>query len=239
MTSRAWRSPVVERLYRTRADEPRKLRQLGLANQAVLQGAAALVGSDKLVGRNITVSHTHRFVWYRVAKVATRSIYNTLNESGLELELKHASNIRYRPGTFDGYFRFAFTRHPIDRFESCWRDKICEKNHFDLDEQTRRALQDDIDKFVEFVESIDLDRGDRHLRRQTALIDTSAVDFIGRYERLGADFAVVAERLGRPDLELSWRNKSPVPLHDRSVSPAARQRLIELYADDFEQFGYS
>ena len=44
---------------------------------------------------NITMSHERKFVWDRVAKVGTRTIFNHLKESEVYLDVKHASFIHY------------------------------------------------------------------------------------------------------------------------------------------------
>lgn len=238
MSVASGRGNLNQHLYRTRQDDQRRLTALALANQVALAGAARLRPSRGSSTLNITASHTHRFVWYRVAKVATRSIYSALKAGGLELELAHPFKIRVQPGAFDGYFRFAFVRHPVDRFESCWRDKVWKKNRFGFDEPTLAAMRSDIGNFVDFAEDLQLDQGDPHLRQQSHLIDLDAVDMIGRFERLADDFAVVAERIGRPDLVLPWNNKSPAKGSEHTIPDATRRRIESLYAIDFDNFHY-
>ena len=62
---------------------------------------------------NLTVSHSHRFVWYRVAKVATRTIRHHCETHGVSLDVDHAMRVRYPLASFADYFTFAFVRYPL------------------------------------------------------------------------------------------------------------------------------
>ncbi|NIP55439.1 MAG: sulfotransferase family 2 domain-containing protein, partial [Phycisphaerae bacterium] len=79
---------------------------------------------------NLTISHQHKFIWFRVAKVATRTILNHFQTNQIHLDVEHAGFIFYPPGLFTSYFKFAFVRNPWDRLVSCWLDKVIQSNFY-------------------------------------------------------------------------------------------------------------
>ena len=91
---------------------------------------------------NLTISHSHRFVWYRVAKVATRTIRHHCETHGVSLDVDHAMRVRYPLATYADYFTFAFVRDPLDRFVSAWQDKVVDHNYYDFDARHPRADAD-------------------------------------------------------------------------------------------------
>jgi hypothetical protein len=64
------------------------------------------------------------------------------------------------------------------------------------------------------------------------------VDFVGRFERLEADFAEVCRRLGRtaelPHLKKSSEGSGSRALYDRESAAIVE----EVFAEDLERFGY-
>ena len=73
---------------------------------------SARAGWVSPLGYNLTISHSHRFVWYRVAKVATRTIRHHCETHGVSMDVDHAMRIRYPVEVFGDYFKFAFVRDP-------------------------------------------------------------------------------------------------------------------------------
>lgn len=68
---------------------------------------------------NLTISHESKFIWFRVAKVGTRTILNHLRKSNVSLDVEHASFIHYPVKSYENYFKFAFVRNPWGRLVSC------------------------------------------------------------------------------------------------------------------------
>ena len=149
-----------------------------------------------------------------------------------------------------GYFTFAFIRHPFDRTRSCHADKHA------LALRDRRAARWFIEPwhglrlgmtFAEFCRWLDTPWGsdafaDRHWlsqHRQIRAADGRLPDFLGRWERLDADWRAVTARLGLPCRELPRLNAGPRGA--RAAGPpddAAAAALRRRYAEDFRIGGY-
>jgi len=189
----------------------------------------------------ITTSDTHKFVWYRVAKVGTRTIYATLQEAGVNLSVEHAYDVFAPTGHFEAYFKFAFVRNPFDRLVSCWLEKVIgrENGVFDVDEYTWESMQD-FSGFISFVETLNLKSCNIHLKEQSSLIDLSTINFIGRMEAFEADFAEVLNIIGIPVKELEARNVSKARARYQDYYSADDvERVSRLYQKDCQIFGYS
>lgn len=115
---------------------------------------------------NVTIGENPRFVWFRVAKVATRSIYSALKSSRAVLSADHPYNCLYSAEMYMDHFKFAFVRHPVDRLLSCWRNKVRDSDYFFKDEFLRNKMMKP-DYFVNWLEDQDLRRCDLHLRLQS------------------------------------------------------------------------
>jgi len=190
---------------------------------------------------NLTVSHSQKFVWYRVAKVGTRTIFNHLKDSDVPLDVEHASWLHYPVKSFNDYFKFAFVRNPWDRVVSCWRNKVshnANKNFFLLPDSEAEKLQT-FEGFVNFLTTVDIENCDRHIRSQSALIDLNSVDFIGRMETFEADASYVFQKLKLPEKEMVSQN---VTSHETSYkkyySGELASKVAEIYRKDIQMFRY-
>jgi hypothetical protein len=189
---------------------------------------------------NLTISHAHRFVWYRNAKVATRTILGFLEDQHPE-GLMVLNNVPYPTAAFTDYFKFGFVRHPLDRFISAWQDKVVSRNHFHFSRKERAEMQT-IERFAAWVaeqDLRDLATADRHVALQTRLIDLTQVDFLGRMETFGADFGEVCERVGLSWKEPERRNRSePSGVTRDTASQELRSIVEEAYRLDYQVLGY-
>ena len=156
----------------------------------------------------------------------------------------HRTAVQYRQiygrREFARRFAFSFVREPIDRLLSAYSY---------LKAGGRKDLDSWYSEFFESCSSIDefvhdwLTRPDvqamAHFRPQTDFLcdyrGDLIVDFIGRFERLEADYAVVAERLGQsselPRLNIGRGERA-------EISPQSRDKANRFYASDFELLGY-
>ncbi len=193
---------------------------------------------DSLTGKlhALTISDPGRFIYVRTAKVATRSISLAL-ESRPELEA-HMRRGKMQPwpsGKRRDYAAFAFVRNPYTRLVSCWQDKVVGGGGWQYDDLRDLTLAE----FVTVLEGMDLTTADRHVRPQTALLPLDRLSFLGRLERIAADWEQVCALLGLGDLELPRANASTTPPEPVRLDAALAERIRRLYALDFAMFGYA
>ena len=193
------------------------------------------------------LSHKHRYLWICVPKVASRSLVATLRavDPGAEL-IRDTSLDRVlaaRPEARE-YFRFAFLRHPVDRARSFHADKHT------LAARDRDAYRWFIEPwygvragmgFDAFCRWLETPFGsdafaDRHWlsqHRQIRDADGRLPDFLGRYERLDADWRTLCDRLGLPFLVLPRLNSAPEGCAQIPSDADTAALLRRRYAEDF------
>jgi Sulfotransferase family len=226
--------------FRTKPDDRFKLTDEGQALLKELDRRSADTGRLSPLSYNLTVGHQHRFIWFRVAKVATRTIRHHFTTHAVPLDVDHAMRIRYPVELFDDYFKFAFVRDPLDRFVSAWHNKVVDMNYFHFDEATLAKMQD-VETFARWAADQDLGRvpgTDQHLALQTRLIDLSQVDFVGRLETFDQDFAEVCQRIGAPAVPTVAQNQTASRGSTREVSDTLRGLVETMYRRDYQILGY-
>jgi hypothetical protein len=185
---------------------------------------------------NLTGCESPRFLWYRNAKVATRSILGHLSDNNIELSI-NGSALIYSPQHYCDYFKFAFVRNPFDRLVSAWANKVVDCNYFGFTPRQQAKYQD-FDKFLEFVETLDLRKCDVHLRRQVNLIDLSNIDFLGRLENFSKDFDQICDELKLPHMQRQANQSSRASDYKRYYSESTMAKAASLYFADLNIFGY-
>jgi hypothetical protein len=187
---------------------------------------------------NLTISNTKKFVWFRVAKAGTRTIYHHFLNHQVPLEVEHVSSIHYAPKLYSGYYKFAFVRNPWDRLVSCWLDKVVANNRFGFKEPQLTRVRE-FKNFVGYVSSLDLETCDHHLRLQSKLIDITHIDYVGRLESFEPDFNAICERLGVDCQVVKPLNSSASrkPYHDY-YDDDLQKKVAALYSRDIQIFGY-
>ncbi len=208
---------VARRLLRSPAVEHRNVAAALVAAIEAGDDAAALAlastaGRRPDLRAEKIVSRKYRYLWICNPKAASRSIVAALRAAdpgatlirNRTLEAVLAAHPEAR-----GYFRFAFLRHPVDRTRSCWADK---HRLARTDPDNRRWFIDPwyglsagmgFDAFCRWLDTpFGSDAfADRHWlsqHRQLRDGDGRLPEFLGRYERLDADWRALCERLGLP-----------------------------------------
>lgn len=222
-------------LLRTADDDRRRLTRPSAGLQKVLRAAERLPGTDAARRYNVTVSHSHRLVWFRVAKVGTRSVFETLRRAGVELDLEEPFGVNAPRFVTPGYTRVAFVRHPVDRFVSAWQSTVVKLNHHGFAPDEYESMQQ-LGNFVDWFATQDAATCDPHLRLQSALVPETRLDLLGRMETFAADLHALLDLIGAPRPALPRINASPSA--PPALTAAQRELLIEIYRPDFERFGY-
>lgn len=204
-------------------------------------------------------------VYIDIAKVASSSIKSYLScllEIADKSDNPHATDFP-RPLNSDptghrlypGLYTFAFVRNPWDRLVSCYRDKIAGEV------QGYTAFADNgvahclagfeafsanmsFTEFAHAVASIPDQQADEHFRSQADYLTNTrgslAVDFVGRYETLSADFARIVKQLGLPqEIELPRLQAASPANHADFYTLETRELIGERYARDIALFSFS
>ncbi len=230
----------LKRTMRTLLDNPERLDRSSSLVQAILCKLASVDFLPSARPYNLTISHEWKFIWFRVAKVGTRTVLNHLLSSGVKLDANHPYNIFYCPRLYKGYFKFAFARNPWDRLISCWNNKIVAAN---TDPQfgftpTEFEKMKKFHNFVDYVGGLDIETCDHHLRSQCSLIDLDRVDYLGRLETFTLDFAAVCKMLRLPCEAIVSKNVSRRGSYREYYDEATIQKVSEIYRKDIQIFKY-
>lgn len=177
-----------------------------------------------------------KIIFIGTPRVGSGSIWTTLVHYGnvqKEQILVNIAGERNRPASevkgfvgeeaWENSFKFAFVRHPIERFIS--------------------ALATIPDMKAGGVErlGIAMDFNPTIFRPMCEYIDVE-LDFIGRHERMDEDWDKLRKIVDRDFPDLMHVNKAPFtepfPLQKPTLNEDQEQFVRDYYAKDFEQFGY-
>jgi hypothetical protein len=187
---------------------------------------------------NLTICDAPKFIWFRNAKVGTRTVFFALNKAEIELTAESLFSCFYFPQEYKDYFKFAFVRNPWDRFVSGWLNKVLRHNALYFDPQTLAHLQN-FENFVSHCAELDLRSCDSHFRHQHKLIDMNEIDFLGRLENFDEDIRDVFRTLSIPLQKVPTVNGSENRLHYSSYyTDESRRKVYDMYRKDIQIFGY-
>lgn len=227
--------------FRSRGDRPSRLAPQAQRLVRSLESSAVASGRLSPLPHNLTISHEKRFVYFEVAKAASRTVLYHLASERVPLDVRSALRVHYPTAAFADYRSFTVVRHPQDRFVSAWRDKVVGANYFGFDD-ARLAQMQDVASFVAWAAERDLASlaaTDQHLVLQSRLVDLNHVDLVGRVETFDDDFSRICRAIDvRPPVPGPRRlNASDGPPPE--LPPRVAERIAELYRRDFEVLGYT
>jgi len=119
---------------------------------------------------NIIISKDKNYVWFRTAKVGTRTIESILR--GKSRFHIYGSNLIFNRRKYKTYYKFVFVRNPWDRVVSCYCDKVLGVKDLPYYED---CYDKDFKYFVKFIEKKNLKCADRHIRLQSYLFPVDDV----------------------------------------------------------------
>ena len=207
------------------------------------------------------ISHTHKFIFSHVPKVAGTSIEISLrpyDDSGFKWGLRN-DDLGNAIAKNRNYLVFGFVRNPYDRLVSAWKmSKVNGKHNMPFRDYVTCAskfLSHDYETLIKLYRSnkcwkngyplVMKDAGfldPYHDRYHTVYQSnfTYACKFIGRYESLENDFRLVCEILKLNVNDLQRGNKSGDGSdYKEHYDKNLQSQVYEMYKQDFLMFGYS
>lgn len=206
------------------------------------------------------LSHSKKFIFIHVYKVAGTSINRALGKYGAYSSktrnpvkrIKNAMGwapqyyIHDFPGhitaselknqlpteIFDSYFKFAFVRHPLDWQVSLYHFALQDPDHF------QHELTKSFGSFDEYIRwRVD---GNFVLQQDFICDDEGKVlvDFVGKFETLNEDFRRICHRLKIHPRQLPHSNPSKRGSYKEYYSPETEKMVRQCFAADFEKFDY-
>ncbi len=208
--------------------------------------------------RSMLISESHRFLFVKVHKTAGTSITEALRPLALapsasrfnklasdlglgrdwrqryfrpHAPLRHAERVLPAP-TFRALYKFAFVRNPWDRLVSWYSFILQDPGH----RRHRRVGR--LPSFEAFVRR-ELANPRRSQWRMLTLSDGRlGLDFVGRFESLERDMAIVCRELGIDCLPLPRTKVSSHRPYQEYYSPALAQLVAESCRREIDEFGY-
>lgn len=204
------------------------------------------------------ISHTHKFIYTRVAKTGSVALIyalrNYVNDFDRVYDIEscdydpcHISSLDIQkkvPHEFNEYFKWAFTRNPWDRLVSIWSMNKQSKNF-------TCTFPSHIPDFLEFVKSLDnldwMPKENTYRKCNKKYFNytfgnisdfTEGSDFIGKFENLQNDFDFICDTIGVPRQTLSYTNKTQHHHYSEYYDDETREIVAKKYAKDIEHFGY-
>ncbi len=205
------------------------------------------------------ISDERRMLFVHIPKTGGASVEQLLREAcpdartaGRQRHARLRRILAQHPELAD-YWSFGFVRNPWARMVS-WHAMIDTWNHRWGPASGRpqdgrwgstrdgNALWRAVAGYADFEEFV-LRGTAEHERLAMPQLDylvdrDQRADFVGRTERLADDMATVQRRLGLPVSEIPRRNATSHGSYRDYYSPAARDRVGEVYAKDVAEFGY-
>lgn len=207
------------------------------------------------------ISHSHKFVFIHVYKVAGSSVRGVLNpyaaiswrQSTLEDKWKGLTHIgsksfstqfgghdkardlkeHFPAKWFKDYYKFAFVRNPWDWQVSLYLFGLKDKSHY----------QHELFKsFANFEEYLDWRIAeDLHLQKEFVVDESGKllVDYIGRLENLHEDFKHICKEINIPQVNLPHLNKSNSKKYQNFYNEKTKLKLADAFKEDIEYFNYS
>lgn len=196
----------------------------------------------------------NRCIFVHIPKTAGTSVLRMLTDTNRILRMssrsmsqKHIgweSFMQYHSNWYEHFFKFTFVRDPYARAISTYRYLLSGGNGRD-DLALRDWISAMCTSFEDFAfRVLTKDRIHEHalFRPQYTFIfditGTCRVDFVGRVESFDNDVKYVADQLGIVFSDTPRENVSVGHIHSTRLTPAARERVYELYSKDFELLKY-
>jgi len=186
----------------------------------------------------------HRCVFIHIPKAAGTSLTKTLFAAPSR-HLQYTEYERANPKKFKKYFKFTFVRNPYDRLFSAYT--FLKKGGLnELDRcwaEQNLASFPDFESFVHGWVTPENIWSWVHFKPQHWWVCDASfnvkVDFVGRFEQMDSDVAIVQDRLSLPVAPLPKINVTDRPQALESPYTAETRAIVaQVYQTDFDLFAY-
>lgn len=215
---------------------------------------------------HLVVSNDQRLAYVKNSKVACTSVSAALYQYSYGKvfcgNIHRTDELRQGPrclehnvhAAYNGAIVFSFVRNPVARARSAFINFFIDQRnneaakHLEAINARGMLLKGDVqykfDIFLEYVEesmATDPERTDRHWRSQTLNtgLNMLPLSHVGRLENgLSAGLKIVSDLLGGARLEAPERPMNASSEIDFEPSRAQIAKIQQIYAEDYENFGY-
>jgi hypothetical protein len=189
----------------------------------------------------------HKCIFVHVPKSAGLSVTNSLfgTMTGSHMKIVEYQTM-FTKEEFDQFFKFAFVRNPWDRVVSAFlylkRGGFGERDRVWATENL--AAYNDFDAFAKQWLNEENARLHLHFTPQYPFIylpgkRKPAVDFVGYFENLEADYYFIREKIGvGKELQVKNVTKDRHRDHRQYYSEKTKRIVADIYRKDIELFGY-
>uniref|UniRef100_A0A8B9QS86 Carbohydrate sulfotransferase n=1 Tax=Anas platyrhynchos TaxID=8839 RepID=A0A8B9QS86_ANAPL len=235
---------------------------------------------DSLVANQLFVEHKHKLTYCEVPKVGCSNWKRTIFilQAGLEMEASeiehdhiHQTSLIKRMAAYpppiqeeflSNYTKVMFTRHPLERLVSAYRDKLLHSEPYystTVANEIRAMFRKNknssekvsFQEFVSFIIAKPMNALDIHWKPMFLLCDPCNIhyDILGKYETLGLDSEHVLKAIGAPE-SLQYpslkrygsekRTNGDITLeYLRQLNSEQIEKIKKLYEMDFLLFNYT
>jgi chondroitin 4-sulfotransferase 11 len=205
-----------------------------------------------IISTVMIINHQHRFLFVHIQKTGGTSVTEALGqlEGSQQLGYGHSMISSVEASLYDGYFVFCFVRNPFERLVSWWNMMLHKGVHNDFS----RYLLSRSSSFSEFLDCTEIIYEENPLERwtdqpypksiafnQLDYITVGdgrlALNFIGRFECLEADFRRASDAIG-VKLVLPHSNAFERGHYRDYYGPVETEKVRRLYKRDLDHFGY-
>jgi len=190
----------------------------------------------------------HGVVFIHIPKNAGTSVYSTFGmDVPANTHCPVAGVLAVDADAFRAAYSFGFVRNPWDRIVSAFHYL----KHKPISEDDKRWAAENLTEFETFEAFIaGMEKSSfrnrvlmwRHFKPQWHFLSDwsgkDAVSFIGRFESLEADIATIGAAIGITP-ELTRENVTKTADYSTYFTPAARDLVARIYAEDIARYGYA
>jgi hypothetical protein len=193
------------------------------------------------------ISHRTKSIFIHIQKTAGDAIETAMRKDDPALEVDRFGGRRHLfarevqgmvpPEVWAGYYRFAFVRNPWDRLVSWY--SMCMQNA--QQNKFSQFIRENAPTFADFITKTTTGMAERTTYNQVDYVTGAGgeliVDFVGRFERLAVDYALVRARLGLTH-DLPHTNTSSHRAYRDYYSAETKAIVAQRFARDIDRFGY-